>query len=36
MVLIQLLLPHAAGNDAMTPLADTRRELANAFAGLTA
>ena len=38
MVLIQLLLPmpNAAGPDAMTPLADTRRELANAFAGLTA
>ena len=38
MVLIQLLLPApaAAGNDAMTPLADTRRELAGKFKGVTA
>jgi hypothetical protein len=38
MVLIQLLLPAlgAAGTDAMTPLADTRRELADRFKGVTA
>jgi hypothetical protein len=37
MVLIQLLLPTTgADSGAMTLLADTRRELANAFTGLTA
>jgi hypothetical protein len=38
MVLIQLLLPApgASGSDAMTPLADTRRELADRFKGVTA
>jgi len=38
MVLIQLLLPTiaAAGTDAMTPLTETRRELADKFSGVTA
>jgi hypothetical protein len=38
MVLIQLLLPssRAAGNDAMTPIAETRRELVDRFKGVTA
>ena len=36
MVLIQLLLPTSAGADGLTPLADTRRELAARFSGLTA
>ena len=38
MVLIQLLLPtkRADGGDSMTSLADTRRELAARFDGLTA
>ena len=37
MVLIQLLLPTpTADGDAMTPLADTRRELADLFSGVTA
>jgi hypothetical protein len=38
MVLIQLLLPTtgAAGSDDMTPLAATRRELADRFKGVTA
>lgn len=38
MVLIQLLLPtpKAAAGDAMTLLANTRRELANTFTGVTA
>ena len=38
MVLIQLLLPTtaSAGTDAMTPLAETRRELADKFSGVTA
>ena len=38
MVLIQLLLPAsgAAANDGQAPLAETRSELANKFAGLTA
>ena len=38
MVLIQLLLPTTtpAGSDAMTSLAETRRELADAFSGVTA
>lgn len=38
MVLIQLLLPAsgAAGSDSLAPLAETRRELAERFSGLTA
>jgi hypothetical protein len=38
MVLIQLLLPTPvpADSDAMTPLAETRRELADRFKGVTA
>jgi hypothetical protein len=38
MVLIQLLLPTTApaGTNAMTPLAETRRELADKFSGVTA
>jgi hypothetical protein len=38
MVLIQLLLPapNTAGSDAMTRLAETRRELADKFTGVTA
>ena len=37
MVLIQLLLPaNVRGSDAMTPLADTRQELAEIFSGVTA
>ena len=38
MVLIQLLLPTngVAGADGLTPLAETRRELAEQFNGLTA
>ena len=38
MVLIQLLLPTsgAAGGDSLAPLAETRRELAERFNGLTA
>jgi hypothetical protein len=38
MVLIQLLLPttELAGTDAVTPLFDTRRELADKFKGVTA
>jgi hypothetical protein len=38
MVLIQLLLPtpKAAASDAMASLANTRRELANTFTGVTA
>jgi len=38
MVLIQLLLPTTApaGTHAMTPLAETRRELADTFSGVTA
>ncbi len=39
MVLIQLLLPSsggAAAGDRLTPLAETRRELADQFSGLTA
>ena len=37
MVLIQLLLPtHAAGAEGVAPLAETRRELAERFNGLTA
>ena len=38
MVLIQLLLPTtgAVHSDAMTPLAETRRELAERFKGVTA
>jgi hypothetical protein len=38
MVLIQLLLPTTApaGTDAMTSLAETRRELADKFSGVTA
>jgi hypothetical protein len=38
MVLIQLLLPTsgAADGDGLTPLAETRRELADRFNGLTA
>ncbi len=37
MVLIQLLLPTPkAASEAMTSLADTRRELANTFTGVTA
>jgi hypothetical protein len=38
MVLIQLLLPAtgAAGGDGLAPLAETRRELAERFDGLTA
>jgi hypothetical protein len=37
MVLIQLLLPtSAAGADRLAPLAETRRELADRFNGLTA
>jgi hypothetical protein len=37
MVLIQLLLPTSAtGSDGLAPLAETRRELADRFNGLTA
>ncbi len=38
MVLIQLLLPitKAAGDDPWKPIAETRRELADAFTGITA
>jgi hypothetical protein len=37
MVLIQLLLPASAvGGDGLAPLAETRRELADRFNGLTA
>jgi hypothetical protein len=36
MVLIQLLLPTSAGADHLAPFAETRRELAARFTGLTA